>query len=90
MKRVHVTVRGRVQGVYFRASARDRARQLRLAGWVRNCHDGSVEIVAEGDKAHLEQFLVWCHGGPPGAVITDIDIDWQEATGEFTGFVARY
>jgi acylphosphatase len=90
MERVHVTVRGRVQGVYFRASARDRARQLRLAGWVRNCHDGSVEILAEGDKAHLEQFIVWCHGGPPGAVVTDIDIEWQEATGEFTGFVVRY
>lgn len=90
MKRVHVIVRGRVQGVYFRASARDRARQLGLSGWIRNCADGSVEILAEGDKARLEQFVVWCHGGPPGAVVTDLDVEWQEASGEFTGFVIRY
>jgi acylphosphatase len=90
MTRVHVIVQGRVQGVYFRASARDRARQLSLRGWVRNRADGSVELLAEGDKARLEQLVVWCHGGPPGAVVTDIDVEWQEATGEFTGFVVRY
>jgi acylphosphatase len=90
MKRVHVIVRGRVQGVYFRASARDRARQLHLQGWVRNCPDGSVELLAEGATARLEQLVVWCHGGPPGAVVTDIDIDWQEANGEFEGFGIRY
>jgi acylphosphatase len=90
MKRVHVIVRGRVQGVYFRASAQDRARQLGLHGWVRNCPDGSVEILAEGDKARLEQFVVWCHGGPPGAIVTDLDVEWQEASKEFTGFVIRY
>jgi acylphosphatase len=90
MKRVQVIVRGRVQGVYFRASARDRARQLGLSGWVRNCPDGSVEILAEGDKARLERFMVWCHGGPPGAVVTDLDIKWQEANGEFAGFVIKY
>ncbi len=90
MKRVHLIVRGRVQGVYFRASTRDRARQLGLSGWVRNRRDGSVEILAEGDTACLEQFVVWCHGGPPGAVITDLDVEWQEASGEFSGFVIRY
>jgi acylphosphatase len=90
MTRVHVIVHGRVQGVYFRASARDRARQLSLSGWVRNRADGSVEIIAEGEKTQLEQFAVWCHGGPPGAVVTDINVEWQEATGEFTGFFVRY
>jgi acylphosphatase len=90
MKRVRLIVRGRVQGVYFRASARDRARQLGLSGWARNCPDGSVEVVAEGDTARLEQFVVWAHGGPPGAVVTDIAIEWQEASGEFVGFVIRY
>jgi acylphosphatase len=90
MTRVHVIVQGRVQGVYFRASARDRARQLSLSGWVRNRADGSVEIIAEGEKIRLEQLVVWCHGGPPGAVVTDIEVEWQEATREFTGFVVRY
>jgi acylphosphatase len=90
MKRVHLIVHGRVQGVFFRASARDRARQLGLSGWVRNRPDGGVEAVAEGDTARLEQFVVWCHGGPPGAVVTDLDVEWQEASGEFAGFVIRY
>lgn len=90
LQRVHVIVHGRVQGVYFRASTRDRARQLGLAGWVRNCSDGSVELIAEGEKAKLEQLVTWCHGGPPGAVVTDLNVEWQEATGEFVGFVVKY
>jgi acylphosphatase len=89
MKRLHVIVRGRVQGVYFRASARDRARELGLRGWVRNCPDGSVELVAEGEEERLAQLLVWCHSGPPGAVVTDLEPQWQDATGEFSGFVIR-
>lgn len=90
MQRVHLIARGRVQGVYFRASARDRARQLGLSGWVRNCPDGSVEVLAEGERVRLEQLVVWCRGGPPGAVVTALDVKWQEASGEFTGFVVRY
>ncbi|MEW6299516.1 MAG: acylphosphatase [Thermodesulfobacteriota bacterium] len=90
MKRLHVIVRGRVQGVYFRASARDRARQLGLKGWVRNCPDGRVELVAEGEEERLVRLLTWCHGGPPGAVVTDLEVQWQDATGEFSGFVIRY
>lgn len=89
-QRVHVIVRGRVQGVYFRASTRGRARQLGLSGWVRNCPDGSVEVLAEGQKTHLEQMITWCHGGPPGAVVTDLNVEWQEATGELVGFVVKY
>jgi acylphosphatase len=90
MERVHMIVRGRVQGVYYRASARDRARQLQLSGWVRNCPDGSVEIVAEGKQASLEQLVAWCHEGPPGAVVTTVDVEWQAATGEFVGFTVKY
>ncbi|MCS6925399.1 MAG: acylphosphatase [Candidatus Binatia bacterium] len=89
MKRLHVIVRGRVQGVYFRASARDRARQLGVTGWVRNCADGSVELVAEGATERLTQLLTWCHGGPPGALVTDVEVHWQDATGEFVDFVIR-
>jgi acylphosphatase len=90
MERVHVYVRGRVQGVFFRASTRDQARRLRLHGWVRNCRDGSVEIIAEGGKDNLQQFLGWCRGGPPGATVTDIIAEWQQASGEFVGFTVRY
>jgi len=90
MKRVHLTVCGRVQGVYFRASTRDRARQLGLSGWVRNRSDGSVEILAEGDSARLEQFVVWCHNGPPGAMVTHLNTQWQDASGEIAGFMIKY
>lgn len=90
LQRVHIIVRGRVQGVYFRASTRDRARQLGLAGWVRNCADGSVELVAEGENAKLEQFITWCHSGPRGAAVSGVEVEWQETAGEFVGFVVKY
>ena len=88
-KRVHLTVRGWVQGVYFRAFVRGRARQFGLTGWVRNCPDGSVEIIAEGDIRHLEQLVVLCNNGPPGATVQDITAEWQEASGEFPNFAVR-
>ena len=90
MERVHVIVQGRVQGVYYRASARDHARQLNLSGWARNCPDGSVEIIAEGEKAALRQFISWCQQGPPAAVVTQVITDWQTATGEFVGFNVKH
>ena len=90
LQRIHVTVRGRVQGVYFRASTRDPARQLGLAGWVRNCADGSVELLAEGETVKLEQLVTWCHSGPRGAAISDVTVEWRETAGEFVGFVVRY
>ena len=73
---VHIFVRGRVQGVWFRASAREKANDLNLAGWARNCSDGSVEIHAEGDKSSLEEFITWCRLGPAAASVSSIDLDW--------------
>jgi len=89
-QQVHVIVRGRVQGVYFRASARGCARRLGLCGWVRNCPDGSVELIAEGEKEKLEQLVTWCHEGPPGAVVSGVNAEWREGTGAFVGFVVKY
>ncbi len=90
MERIHVSVQGRVQGVYYRAAARDRARQLGLKGWTRNCPDGSVEIVAEGDEAQLAQLIAWSHKGPPAAHVTNVTVERQAATGEFAEFTIRY
>jgi acylphosphatase len=89
-QRVHVVVRGRVQGVYFRASTRDQADELGLAGWVRNRTDGSVELLAEGETAQLEQLVTWCHSGPRGAAVRDVTVEWQATAGEFVGFVVKY
>ena len=90
MKRARIRVQGRVQGVYYRASARDQARRLNLSGWARNCLDGSVEVMAEGERVQLEQLMAWCHIGPPAAVVTHVEVEWQEATGEFVGFTVKY
>lgn len=73
---VHCFVRGRVQGVWYRASAQKEAERLGLTGWVRNCDDGSVEIHAEGDEGTLEQFINWCHQGPALAKVTEVERHW--------------
>jgi acylphosphatase len=87
--RVHLKISGRVQGVYYRASALQEAQKLGLVGWVMNCADGSVEALAEGEKSKLEQFIAWCQRGPEGARITGIDTRWAAAEHNFHGFMIR-
>ena len=87
MHQLHITVEGRVQGVFFRAATRRLARRLGLTGWVHNCPDGSVEVVAEGRRDTLEQLLDWCARGPSGARVTDVRATWQKASGRWTDFV---
>jgi acylphosphatase len=77
--RVHLLIRGRVQGVYYRASMLQEAQKLGLTGWVRNRPDGSVEAVAEGPRSQLEKLISWCWKGPPGAKISRIDPQWLAA-----------
>ncbi|HEX2226912.1 MAG TPA: acylphosphatase [Candidatus Binatia bacterium] len=84
--RAHVLVRGRVQGVYFRASAVYEAQNLGLTGWVRNCADGSVEALAEGDRNKMEEWIAWCRRGPSGARVEKVEIQWLPYTGEFAAF----
>lgn len=84
--RLALTVRGRVQGVFFRASAVDEARSLGLVGWVRNCPDGSVEIVAEGPRPRLAMLLAWAHQGPRGARVEQVEEHWSHYRGEFQRF----
>lgn len=73
MTRVRLEVRGEVQGVGFRWYARDAARRLSLAGWVRNREDGSVEIAVEGDEAAVLQFIAHVERGPRGARVDHVD-----------------
>ena len=73
---VHLIVSGRVQGVWFRAGAREQALELGLCGWAKNCPDGTVEIHAEGDKKTLEQFITWCRKGPPTARVSALEVEW--------------
>lgn len=85
-KRVSLRIKGRVQGVFYRQSAKEEAERLGLTGWVRNLPDGDVEAVAEGAPEQLSRFLEWCRRGPPAARVTDVEERHEEATGEFPGF----
>jgi len=87
--RAHMTIHGRVQGVYFRASAVCEAQNLGLTGWVRNCPDGSVEAVAEGPRDKLDDLVAWCRKGPTGARVTQVDVSWTPAQNDFQGFGIR-
>jgi acylphosphatase len=70
--RKHVWISGQVQGVWFRQTCADRARQLRVTGWVRNLPDGRVEAVFEGDSQAVEIMVAWCHHGPDRARVTEV------------------
>lgn len=87
--RVHINVEGRVQGVGFRAFVVDQAIRLGVNGWVRNRWNGTVEVIAEGDHAALEQLIAALREGPRVAHVTNLDLEWQAATGEFHQFSMR-
>jgi acylphosphatase len=72
MPTVHLLVKGRVQGVSFRASAKEEADQLSITGWVRNTPEGHVEITATGNDAALKAFTTWCRRGPAHAHVTEL------------------
>lgn len=86
MDRVEIRVRGRVQGVAYRWYTQRKAVSLGLTGWVRNLPDGSVRIVAEGPRPDLESFRDWALLGPDHASVTDHDVSWSGATGDFDDF----
>jgi acylphosphatase len=86
---VHLRISGRVQGVYYRASMLQQAHQLGLTGWVMNRPDGSVEAVAEGSRAKLDELIAWCHRGPEGARVSAVEASWQKPENSFFGFAIR-
>ena len=75
---MHFTVRGRVQGVGFRYSTRDKANTLDLTGWVRNMANGNVEGIAQGSKQNLEEFREWLKQGPVYARVSDVESEFIE------------
>jgi len=89
-KKINLKIYGRVQMVMYRDSARRKAKKLNLTGWVMNNLDGTVKLIAEGEEENLKQFIDWCYNGPILAKVKKIDIDWQEATGQFKKFNIKY
>ncbi|HTR44799.1 MAG TPA: acylphosphatase [Thermodesulfovibrionales bacterium] len=87
--RAHLFIRGRVQGVFYRAFTRGVADELGLNGWVRNLFDGRVEALFEGDRQKVEEAIQRCSKGPPGAKVDDVEMRWEEYRGESKDFNIR-
>ena len=88
--RGHVFIDGRVQGVFYRHFTTELAESLGLNGWVRNLRDGRVEALFEGEKGIIQKAIQACYAGPPGARVTNIDVQWETYTGDEKGFSVRY
>jgi acylphosphatase len=86
LKQLQLVIRGRVQGVYFRASAQREAKRLGLVGTVRNRNDGAVEIVAEGEETAIRELHGWAQKGPSVARVDRVETRWRSYSGEFADF----
>ena len=89
-KAVHLLISGKVQGVFYRYTAQKMATRLNLRGWIKNLPNGKVEAVAVGAPSAVDTFIAWCQEGPPGAVVTDVDIEPLDAVPEIDGFSVVY
>ena len=88
-ERAQVRVTGRVQGVFFRDSTRERAEELGLSGHVTNTPDGGVEAVFEGPPDAVREMVRWCEQGPPNASVENVEVDYGPAEGGPAGFEVR-
>lgn len=86
LKQVQLFVRGRVQGVFFRASTQREAKRLGLTGWVKNRSDGAVEILAEGEEEGLKELIAWADRGPSASRVERVDVRWRSFSGEYADF----
>lgn len=87
--RAKVVISGKVQGVWFRQSTKDEADKLGVMGWCRNCPDGSVEAVFQGEKEAVQSIIDWCHEGPRLARVDEANVEWLNASNEFDDFEIR-
>jgi acylphosphatase len=78
MPTVHLRVKGKVQGVFYRTSAKDIAEELGVTGWIRNTEEGDVEITATASKEQLQKFIEWCKIGPRRAIVSGVEITHVE------------
>jgi len=90
MIRVHVTITGEVQGVFFRVHAQKKANELALTGYIANDADGSVILVAEGPENKINDLVDWCYGGPSTAQVDKVKVEKAPYTEEFSDFSIRY
>ena len=89
-KRVHLLIKGRVQGVYFRQGMMETAEKNNVLGWVRNLPDDSVESILEGNDSNVDAVIEWARFGSAGAVVKELKITEKNYVGEFSDFEIRY
>jgi acylphosphatase len=88
--RLYAKIHGLVQGVSFRYYTLREAQGLQLKGYVRNCSDGTVEVLAEGDRDSASRLLSWLQHGPPHAQVKRVDYEWKEPQGRLRQFEVRF
>ena len=88
--RAHVIISGRVQGVFFRMNTARAASQFGVFGWVKNRRDGKVEAIFEGDENRVNVMLEWCNTGDAPAMVSSVDLEWEEFTGGYRRFEITY
>lgn len=90
MKRVHLIVSGKVQGVFYREFARKEADKMNIKGFVRNLRDGTVELVAEGDDDKVNDFIKSCKKGSFASFVKNVEIKQEKPSNEFEDFEVRF
>ena len=85
MKTIRLTIKGKVQGVFYRATAKDVADEFGIKGWVKNLPDKNVEIRVTASEELLQKFIEWCKQGPPKAKVDDVIVE-ELSLEEFNGF----
>ncbi|DAC71973.1 MAG TPA: acylphosphatase [Thermoplasmata archaeon] len=88
--RVHVIISGRVQGVWYRASTKQKAEALGLTGWVKNTADGNVEAMFEGDESSVDEMIAWCRKGPPLAQVAEVKVSEKCVGGTCSNFAVLH
>jgi acylphosphatase len=89
-QRVHLFIKGKVQGVFFRQAMKVTAKKNHVLGWVKNLKDGRVEAIVEGEDLNVSRVVEWCHAGPANARVEDIEIRNEKFKEEFTKFEVLY
>ena len=84
--RAHLFIIGKVQGVFFRSNTLAKTRETSVSGWIRNLRDGRVEAIFEGNEEAVWKMINFCKSGPPCASVKDVEIRWENYTGEYKSF----
>lgn len=86
MPTIHLIIKGKVQGVFYRATAKEIAEEIGVTGWIKNTSEGNVELMATGTEEQLIYLIDWCKQGPPKSIVSDVMVTKKEKEEAFKGF----